>query len=426
MTQSCTGRGCAAGVGASSAGAGSQTGGLQHFRIVLDVLPIVKPVDKHAFIDLAVHHDLGALFQPRNLRRTRAAVVMLCARARTPLGSVPGCCRVAEHANRVLHLPEQATNFCRAAPIRGCRAVAPAAPGPRRPLRAPRGFPSRKNNTWARLTEFCRKWLDSMLYMPVSGKVRRARSAAAGMQSGAGRSEGSDPCESPVDQEPDDTEDDLLNAFTLLFPGDEPPEGRGQEVEPSRSASGLTMQDEIIETGNTFHDVLSLVSPSMRDRIAPALASFAQERKSSVLLHARFSGGRSVSLLLSNCTIVTITLDADGISVIDCRICKGLAAAVEAECGAGEALCCAGFLASGFCVLCSRSAKMMLIKPRNPAENLNEWRPSALRAAVAPLQQPAMQITVNADQADPPPPPPLPPPPPQTKRAAAPNHHQPR
>ena len=248
-----------------------------------------------------------------------------------------------------------------------------------------------------------------MLYIPVSGKVRRARSAAAGMQSGAGRSEGSDPCESPVDQEPDDTEDDLLNAFTLLFPGDEPPEGRGQEVEPSRSASGLTMQDEIIETGNTFHDVLSLVSPSMRDRIAPALASFAQERKSSVLLHARFSGGRSVSLLLSNCTIVTITLDADGISVIDCRICKGLAAAVEAECGAGEALCCAGFLASGFCVLCSRSAKMMLIKPRNPAENLNEWRPSALRAAVAPLQQPAMQITVNADQADPPPPPPPPP-----------------
>lgn len=197
----------------------------------------------------------------------------------------------------------------------------------------------------------------------------------------------------------EDEDEDLLNAFTLLFPGDEQWESGGPGNFPA--PGGLAILEEGARTSNTFHNVLSMVSPSKRERIAASLAAFGQVRKSSELLHARFSSGRCVSLLLSNCSVVTVTLDADGIAVVDCRIHTGLAAAVEAEVGPGEALCCAGFLAAGFCVLCSRNAKMILAKPRRSGAALEEWDASALRTTVTALQHPALQITVNADQVNP-------------------------
>jgi len=215
----------------------------------------------------------------------------------------------------------------------------------------------------------------------------------------------------------EDEDEDLLNAFTLMFPGDgvvaaawqddatvAPQWDSGGEGGLGRARSGMSLilpEDEGAQKSNTFHDVLSFVSPSKRDRIAASLAEFGQVRRSSEVLHARFSSGRCVSLLLSNCTVVTVTLDADGIAVVDCRIHKGLAAAVEAEVGPGEALCCAGFLAAGFCVLCSRSAKMILAKPRRNGAALEEWDASALRTTVTALQHPALQITVNVDQVNP-------------------------
>ena len=96
-------------------------------------------------------------------------------------------------------------------------------------------------------------------------------------------------------------------------------------MERARSGMSLILpEDEGAQKSNTFHDVLSFVSPSKRDRIAASLAEFGQVRRSAEVLHARFSSGRCVSLLLSNCTVVTVTLDADGIAVVDCRIHKGL------------------------------------------------------------------------------------------------------
>lgn len=251
----------------------------------------------------------------------------------------------------------------------------------------------------------------------------------------------------------------MLNAFVIMFSAtddaaDSSSSSAGSGSEPKRRlqyadqapavASNRSGKEPASRSGRhpkreseTFFDAISLVPPELSSKLLSKEAELTRLLYKNKPLDAHFTDSKTFSLLMSNSYVATVQLGEDGVEVLDWKVEKGLAAAMErtllssssSSSGSSSAPSspakappprvgfaveqspvpsahatprpepsCAGLLAKSYAVVCSMSARLLLFKAKKKGRALDFAAPAEIVCAKKlKLNQPALQISVNFD-----------------------------